>query len=212
MKTLNLKEAEQFITDLTAEQCDEIALLQGSMSIRVVGEKPAKHLTRGRCIDGWTLFWLPVSKTPWTWQLTLGASTARTHQVAKEGRINRLVNYYDFDRDAAERYTQAAWGVQYGYVDEVITTVKEADAHRNLWERFPGPSPAIPFWLNVYGTYKHINHGKLVAANKIIKTLWGEEEVTADGIRTVEVYNSRHFHQIPVPMNHGRSSLVSHWS
>lgn len=209
-KLYTLTQAGQFIQDLTAEDCDEIALSQGSMSICVESPATPTFLTVGRTIDGWTLFWIPVKKDPMTWQLVLGANTTRTHKYALEGRIQRMVVDYGCTRDLAERYVQAAWGIQYGYVDAVIRIVLEADQNRELWDRFPGPSPAIRFWLNAYPKYERVNHGKLVTANRIIKSLWGEGEVTRNGIKTLTAYNDRHTHQIPLPPL-GRTTLATAW-
>lgn len=205
------KEAVEYILNLTSEECDYIALNKGSMSIKVDALQPPRDITRGRTIDGWSLFWIPLSKTPAMWQLVLGADSTRTHTLAIEGRVRRLVNDYGFDRTEAERYTEAARGIQYGFTDTVICMVRDSESHRTAWERFPGPSAAIRFWLSAYPAYKTVNHGKIVAANKMIKSLWGKPEVTSSGIHTLKVYNDRHDHQLPLPPR-AVNTLVAAWS
>jgi len=211
MNTLTVKQATQYILSLSAEDCDRIALENGSMSIRVVAETAPANMTRGRTIDGWTLFWIPVCKEPMTWQMLLGADSTRTHALATKGRIQRLVNDYGTDAETARRYTEAARGIQYGSTDTVITIVLEAMTYRQEWERFPGPSIAIRFWLNAHPKYKDVNHGKLVSANKIIKTLWGLPEVTSSGVHTLKAYNDRHNHQVIIPQI-TTNTLAAAWS
>lgn len=199
MKTLSIEQAQSYISELTAEKCESIALDDGCMSIVVEATNPPSHMTIGRVIDGWTLFWIPVSKDPVQWQLVLGADSTRTHQLAIEGRVRRLVNDYGYKQLDAEQYVEASHGVQYGQTDEVIRLVRDRRENGKLWRTFPGPSPAIRYWLNGFPKYKNVNHGKLAAANKIIKILQGAPEVTEGGIETLENYNLHHRNKLFIP-------------
>lgn len=202
-------QAEEIILSLGSEDCEKLALEHGSMGIMVQSERPPKHLTDGRIVDGWTLFWIPVQRNPVVWRLILGADNTRTHKIATEGRIRRIQMEYGSSRELAERYVEAARGIQFSFEDVVIRMVMESDQHKAEWDRFPGPSPAIRFWSNSYPIYPNVNHARMVAANRIIKTLWGEPEVSPRGIRTLKAYNDRHIHQIPLPQT---QTLVAAWS
>lgn len=195
------QEAQAFIRDLTPEQCDTIALTQGSMSIIVEYFTMPHALTLGRMIDGWTLFWIPIDRSPARWQLVLGSDTPRTHQLAEEGRIRRIQDEFSVSRQEAEQYVDAAKGVSFGFESTVIQMVLDRQWHRDMWESFPGPSAAIRFWLRGKPAYKDVPHNRIVTANRIIKSLWGEPEVMDEGCEVIRLFNERHTTQIPLPRN-----------
>lgn len=209
-KVLTIEEAKAYLNDLSPNECDRIAIEQGCMAIRVYSLRRPDHLTQGRRIDGWEPFWIPNNKSKDVWCLILGHQTARTAMLAHEGRIRRIQKEHRASRAVAERYVEAASAVRSGFEAEVIEVVLEAPAHFDAWDAFPGPNRAIPYWLRRHPQLDRLTHDRLVAANRIIKLMRGLPEVTEDGRKTIESFNS--CCNNPIDLGHRGRTLIEQWA